>query len=77
VIEMKQNQSLECIFMTQKNLKVIHGISSLGLYAEKEGHEVYSYGNIIQAFEPGFKVHLDLYKESFNPTFIPYVRNTN
>lgn len=72
VIEVKQHLSLESMFMTEKKLMVLHGISSLGLYAEKEGHDVFSYGNIIQNFEPEFKVHLDLYKESFNPAFIPY-----
>ena len=73
VKEIHQNEPLELIFIMQDNLTVLHGMSSLGLYAEKEGHNVYSYANIILDKEPKFIYFIKNYLKAFNPKFLPIV----
>lgn len=40
--ELSKEMSLEFVFMASKNLTVVHTISSLGFYAQLQGHQVFS-----------------------------------
>ncbi len=40
--ELSKQMSLEFVFMASKNLTVVHTISSLGFYAQLQGHQVFS-----------------------------------
>jgi len=71
VQEISQETPLELVFIKQKNLTVFHGMSSLGLYAEKEGHKVFSYANVIVERDASFMKYLENYCRMFKPEFIP------
>lgn len=70
--ELPPNTSLEFVFMTSKNLTVVHTISSLGFYAKLNGQSVFSNAGVLLKNIEFKNKYFDSVNADFNFEMMPY-----
>lgn len=69
--ELPPNTSLEFVFMTSKNLTVVHTISSLGFYAKLNGQSVFSNAGVLLKNVEFKNKYFDAVNADFNFDMMP------